>query len=207
MKHARILIAALVIVIFSGPAFADSLVTNGATVSTVGSGFDSTAATNWNSTPGIYNPNAIVNGLPQADGTQWNQNTAYWSGPSPDASDILTITLSATATIDKIILQADDNDSYQVKYWNGSSWQLLNTFPAVGGFGMATRATYFPPSPIATGAFEITAASGDGFYAVGQFSAYGTRISATPEPSTLLFGLTGVALLGLVLMNKREALI
>ena len=207
MKHTKILIAALVIVIFSGTAFADSLVTNGATVSKVGSGFDSAAATNWNATPGIYNPNAIVNGLPQADGTQWNQNTAYWSGPSPDASDILTITLATTATIDKIILQADDNDSYQVQYWNGSSWQLLNTFNAVGGFGLATRATFFPPSPITTDAFEITATGGDGFYSVGQFSAYGTAISATPEPSTLPLALTGVSLLGLILVNRREALI
>jgi len=203
MKSAKVFLAVVVFVLVSGPAFADTLVTTGATVTTAGEGFNSSAATNWGSILGVYNPSTIVNGSPQADGTQWNLNTAYWSGSAPDAVDTLTITLSASATIDKIILQADNNDAYRVQYWDGLSWQNLSDFGAIAGFGLVTRPTV-TFSAFTTDAFQITAIDGDGFYSVGQFSAYSTD-TPTPEPSTWLLMLTGGALVGVLARRRKIA--
>jgi hypothetical protein len=179
------------------PAFADTNLALGATVTTNGPGWGNSSG--W--CCGSFNPSSIVNGTPQADGTQWNEGTAFWSGGVPDTADTLTITLANTASVDEIVLQADDNDAYQVNYWNGTAWTDLTTFSAVGGWGLATRPELFLGAPVTTDAFQITAVGGDGDYAVGQFEALGT--AATPEPATYTMILTGLGVLGAMVRRRR----
>jgi len=72
---------------------------------------------------------------PTAGWDTMERGNSVWSGSAPDATDTLTITLSGTDKVSAIILQADNNDAYQVAYWNGTGWTDLPTFLAVGGWG------------------------------------------------------------------------
>jgi len=174
------------------PALADN-VALGATVTTNGPGWGN--SNGWCCGSNI--PGSIVNGTPLPDGTQWNEGTAFWSGSAPDATDTLTITLSGTDKVSAIILQADNNDAYQVAYWNGTGWTDLPTFLAVGGWGLTTRPELFLGTPVTTDAFQITAVGGDGDYAVGQFEAL------TPEPASYMMFLTGLVVLGAAVRRRR----
>ena len=185
------------------PAQADTNVALGASVSYSGSGFGN--SNGW--CCGNFQPGSIVNGTPQADGTQWNAGTAFWSGGTPDTTDVLTITLAQTAVIDSIQLQADDNDAYTVSYRNGSSWVPLFTYGQYGSWGLITRPVYSLLAPITTNAFEITAGTGrvgDGDYAVGQFWANGSRISAVPEPRTYMMLLAGLGFIGFIAARQKK---
>jgi len=197
---------AALLVTLAGAVSAPVLAANetlGASVATSGAGFDSSAATNWNGTPGIYSPASIVSGLPLPDGTQWNLGTAYWSGTSNgDASQYLTIMLADLVTISSIDLQADNNDSYNVAYWNGAAWQSLTTFGGAGGWGLDTRPTFTLASTVTTDQFKIAAVGGDGWYAVGQFTA-NSAAAAVPEPETYTMLLAGLGLIGAMIRRRK----
>jgi hypothetical protein len=198
MKFIRIVLAIGILCAVAVPAMADTDVAIGATVTTSGSGFG--LSPGW--CCANYQPAWIVDGSPEADGTQWNVGSAFWSGAAPDATDVLTITLNGTYTIDAVVLQADDNDAYDVQYWNGTGWTDLNDFGAVGGYGLTTRPELYLSTPVATDAFEITNANGDGYYAVGQFEAFAP---AVPEPSSSMLMLTGLGVLGALIARRRIA--
>jgi len=212
VKFAKWILVLVIAFISTAPAFADTNVALGASVSTSGPGFGiPDPAGEWGS--GNYQPNSIANGTPQADGTQWNLGTAFWiqvvDGSvqgGADPNDVLTVTLTGEDTIDSLVLQADNNDDYSVSYLNGSTWTPMYTFGEVGGWGLTTRPTFDLGTPITTHAFEITTTGGDGYYAVGQFEAFGTPASAaTPEPNTSILLLSGLLALAFVAMRKRFA--
>jgi len=160
MNLSKIVLAAALVVSFSTSVFADTNVALGANVVTNGPGFGLSGG--W--CCGNFQSNSIVNGTPHADLTQWNVGTAFWTGsPSGDIADTITIILAQTSNINSIVLQADNNDSYNVSYFNGSNWVNLTTFGTdLNLGGMATRPDLILDSSITTSAFQITAAGGDG---------------------------------------------
>ncbi len=128
----------------------------------------------------------IVNGTPNPDGTPWSTSTnAWWTGTAP----YLTITLGANYSIQAFTVQADDNDTYEVDYWNRatSSWTLAYAVPEqyTTQGGLQTRPTYTLSTPIVTDQLKVFATTGDGSYAIGQVYAMGT-LAATPEPACTL---------------------
>jgi hypothetical protein len=147
--------------------------------------------------PANFLPSAIVDGTPQADGTTWYHDTAFWMG----LDGTVTINLAGSFAISSLTLQADDNDSYKVAYWNGSAWTDIQTFGTAGSWGLVTRPTLNFGSPITTDAFQITATGGDGWYSVGQFSADG--VAAVPEPETYAMMLAGLSLLGAIARRRK----
>jgi hypothetical protein len=210
MKFLSTVVAIAVTGTLCSSAFAASDVAAGAVVSYTGSGFGGSSST-WGA--GVFTPSIITSATALTDGTQWNTGaaqglttgpgTAFWNGTSiGDPSQWLTITLGQTATVSSIVLQADNNDAYQVLYHNGSGWTPLAIFGGVGGWGLATRPeqTF---SAVTTDAFRIVAADGDGYYSVGHFTANG--VPAVPEPETYAMMMAGLALVGGMARRRKVA--
>jgi hypothetical protein len=133
-------------------------------------------------------PSTVVDGIFLGRSTQWDQGPVWW-----DTHDgglrYLTIDLEGTYRIESLIVQADDNDSYILSYWNlgladwDVAWSVPNYNPL--GWGMQTRPNpaddgekYDLPTPIETDAlrFEMNTPDSDDYGAVSEIQAFGVRI-------------------------------
>lgn len=152
----------------------------------------------------------IVDGIFVTPGTQWNIGTVWWDTSYDDGNQFITIDLNGLFSVDSFIVQADDNDSYRLSYWDlvVSDWKPAWQIPAVGGWGMRTRPNdandtekYFLGSPIVTNLLKIEGLPGmDTYYSVSEIQAYGTPI---PEPTTMI--LLGFGLLGIAATSRRKS--
>lgn len=159
--------------------------------------------------PGSAPPSqaAVVNNAFLPDGTQWNAAGTWWwdqdlsvnpnqgSYPRPMGIDIQ---MNASYTVNRFVVQADDNDSYRLEYWNGSAWQTAWDIAAVGGFGMQTRDSGII-APITFSKLRFYATGGDDYYSVSEIQAF-----AVPEPGT--YALMALGLAGLGFITRRRAL-
>ena len=108
---------------------------------------------------------------------QWDQETVWWSTEAPE----LTIELDGEFWIEQLIVQADNNDRYQVSLHipgtPDDQWVVVYEVPAVSGWGMQTRAPYTLDAPFLSDAIRFNALDGDGLYSVGEIEALGTANS------------------------------
>jgi len=154
----------------------------------------------------VANPNTIVDGIFFPRGTQWDQGPVWWDS-NDGAARWITIDLGNTFNIESLIVQADDNDAYELYYWDmgTSAWNLAwyvpnyDIVPDPSNWGMQTRPNpaddtqrYMLASPIVTNALMIQGSmndSGDLLFAVSEVQAYGSVI---PAPGAILLGSIGV---------------
>jgi len=178
----------------------------GANVTEVGSTFGQSPG--WG-TGVLAAPNAITNGTFLPIGNQWDTNTVYWTS----TSSYLQVNLNGNYNIGNVVLEADNNDSYQISYLHNGTWTTLaDLSPTISGtvngngtinqtgsvsWGLGLNGV---GQSITTSSFRIQAVSGDSSYGVGQFQAYGTP-APVPEPSTSM--MMGVGIVGLVLLRRR----
>ncbi len=138
----------------------------------------------------------VVDGTFEPENQQWNNGSWWWDedlSVNPDIGSYskpmgVDITLNAAYTVNRLVMQADDNDSYRVEYWDGSAWLLAWDVPAVNTFGLVTRDSGLL-SPITTDKFRLYATGGDLYYSISEFQAF-----AVPEPGTwamMALGLMG----------------
>ena len=111
-----------------------------------------------------------------AESQQWNNGSFWWDeDPSVNASPVsYVIDLLSAVVVDKFKVQADNNDSYLLEYWDGSAWQNAFAIGAVGGFGLTTRDSGML-APITTSRFRFTATGGDNYYSVSENSGIHRR--------------------------------
>lgn len=151
----------------------------------------------------------VVDGVFMPRSTPWSVGSLYWYGLSPN----IIIDLQGTYKIDSMIVQADDNDSYRVEYWNGLAWQTAWDVPNYDayGWGLQTRPNpdndnekYVLPAPITTNLLRFYATDGDGGYSVSEIQAFG-EVVVVPLPGTLILLATGVSGLVAVRLGPRRS--
>lgn len=145
-------------------------------------------------------PADLVNGVYQPISQQWNYNSVWWNGSlGPDNN--IVISLGGLFDLTALKAQADDNDTYRIEYRGlDSLWYTAWDIGAPGGWGLQTRDTTLG-SIITTDTLRFTATGGDGYYAVSQIEATGTKSRHVPETSSTLALLGGA--LGLIVCVRR----
>lgn len=150
----------------------------------------------WAPAPLPASMGSVVDNVFLPEGQQWNDGTWWWdqdpaaNGPTPEPMGI-RIQLNGSYTIDRLVVQADNNDSYQVDYWDGSAWQSAFSIGAVAGPGMRTRDSGMLATAFTTTELRFYATGGDNYYSVSEIQAFGT---AVPEPHGLALAALGLGL-------------
>lgn len=196
------LLAAAAAALIAPAAHAATNIVPGNWISIVWPGFDGVlrAGSPWGPGSTPSSASAPVDGTRQPEGTQWNNGSFWWDqDPSVNASPVTwTLTLNKKYAVNQLIIQADDNDAYKVEFFSGGVWKPIFNVPAVFSFGLVTRDSGVF-TPIFTDQFRFSAVSGDNYYALGQFEAYGV----VPEPASWALLISGFGLVGAVARHRR----
>jgi hypothetical protein len=145
---------------------------------------------------------SVVDGVFLAENTQWDQDTLWWDEWGQDPATV-HIDLGAKFWIDRFVLQADNNDAYEVVYFDDGSPEWVR-FDPMNAWGMMTRPEALLPDPVVTRYLSLRGAGGDNYFSISEFQAFGGPIGdlAVPEPSTILLLALGIGgLIGLRLRN------
>lgn len=132
---------------------------------------------------------------------QWNNGSFWWDQDSSvNQSPVYwEVQLDQAFVVDQFLIQADDNDSYLLEYWDGGAWQNAFAVPFSCCFGLQTRDSGMI-APITTDRFRFSATGGDNYFSVSEIQA----LAAVPEPGVWAMMIIGFSLLGIELRRARR---
>lgn len=138
----------------------------------------------------VVGAETITDGVFLPENTQWDIGTVWWDehGLAQGEEPYITLDLGGLYNIDSFIVQADNNDTYQLEYLDNGSLEWVDVV-SLSGWGMMTRPEIFLPDTITTSALRFFATGGDDYYSVSEIQAFGSTATVVPEPSSMiLFG-------------------
>jgi hypothetical protein len=115
----------------------------------------------------------LTDGFLFADGSIWHRGTVWWDATVPGAeSNSILIDLKGPCRIQELVIQADNNDSYEIHAHIEGEWRAITTAEPSGPFGLQTRRLALDAA-VDTDALEIRAVDGDSLYSVAEIEALG----------------------------------
>lgn len=141
----------------------------------------------------------LTDGVFLARGNEWTMGTVNWT----EVDTTLEIDLQGTFELFGAIVQADDNDGYQLEYHNtvSDTWELLWDLPNFDAFGngMQTRPNpendaeiFVFNTPVVTDKVRVKGGDGDSLYALSEVQVF-TRVPAPGAAMLAASALTFVA--------------
>jgi hypothetical protein len=138
----------------------------------------------------------VVDGSFVPQFTQWTNGTYWWDellvdrqGPANPV--VIEITLNAAHTVNRFVVQGDDNEDYIVDYWDGAAWVQAFNAAAVGGPGMETRDSGLIAA-VTSDRFRVRGSGGDSYYSVAEIQAF--DVARVSEPPALALAMLGLGL-------------
>ena len=109
------------------------------------------------------------------------------------------VQLNAARSLDRFVVQGDDNENYLVDWCDGAAWQLACTAAAVNTFGPETRDSGLL-TPVSTDRLRIRAQGCDAYYSLSEVQAF--EANRVPEPGSLALAVLAAA--ALVSTSRRR---
>jgi hypothetical protein len=151
---------------------------------------------------------SVDNGVFQPEETCYQQGIHWQGSASGDSTHTIAIDFGGVFSIDGAIVQADDNDTYELDYLGTDNvYHLWWSVPVDPSFGLVTRpnadqTTIMTLPTVEALGVQIFATGGDGLYAVSQVEVFGDPV---PEPGSLT--LLTVGLIGFAFFASRKNVI
>lgn len=154
-------------------------------------------------------PSTLTDGSFLPEATLWTSGTIWWDAFLPRSeNNSLIVDLGSVLRLDRVRLQADDNDTYLVDFRTGTSgpWSSLLTFDPLGSYGMVTR----PEQSLGVvearqvrvrGSNGASGQAGDSYYSVSELEVFASTV---PEPGPFALVAGGVALAGAVVRRRAR---
>ena len=200
MKRIAILAGAAGAFAMPQPALAANIMTNWSVITVNGNHGILRSGSPWGPGSTASNLSSPVDGVFEPEAQQWNSGSFWWDeDPTVNQAPVTwVVQLDQAYTVDRFVVQADDNDSYLLEYWDGGAWQTAFAVPFDFSFGLQTRDSG-TVGLITTDRYRFTATAGDNYYSVSEIQAF----QAVPEPGVWAMMIIGFGLVGHVLRRRR----
>ena len=153
----------------------------------------------WGAQTPLASSSTITDGVFLDENHQWNYDTVWWD--ESVQVPFLDIDLGGDFLIDKLVVQADNNDEYIINLFNDSVIQEVVDIPSIiPEWGMITREISLS-TPVLADLIRFghyPGGDGDYLYSVSEIQAF----NVVPEPTTML--LLSVGLIGLAGATRRK---
>lgn len=164
----------------------------------------------------------VTDGFFYPRSTQWDQGPVWWD--STDLADRwVELDLVDSYRIESLIVQADDNDAYELYYWDAEAgaWSLLWDIPNYDslGWGMQTRPNPADDTeafdlavPVVTTKFKFQGnmSNSDRLFAVAEIQAFGELVVAIDvkpcsDPNSINLRSNGVVPVAILTTDSFDA--